>query len=78
MNGKEHILKADRKLFGRLDVIAQSRALNRREVSKYPLVPLPWSLACTGGALAKTNKAKLAEVLESSVESAVDDPGCTA
>ena len=48
VNGKEHILKADRKLFGRLDVIAQSRALNRREVSKYPLVPLPWSLACTG------------------------------
>ena len=39
VNGKEHILKADRKLFGRLAVIAQSRALNMREVLKYPLGP---------------------------------------
>ena len=78
VNGKEHILKADRKLFGRLAVIAQSRALNMRQVLKYPLGPLPWSLACTDGALAKTNKAKFAEVLERSTESAVDDPECTA
>ena len=56
VNGKEHILKADRKLFGRLTVIAQSRALNMREVLKYPLGPLLWSLACSDGALAKTNK----------------------
>ena len=49
-----------------------------REVLKYPLGPLPWSLACTDGALTKTNKAKLAEVLERSTESAVDDPECTA
>ena len=78
VNGKEHILKADRKLFGRLAVIAQSKALNIREVLKYPLGPLPWPLACTDGPLAKTNKAKLAEVLERSTESAVDDPECTA
>ena len=77
-NGKEHMLKADRKLFGRLAVIAQNRALNIREVLKYPLGPLPWSLACTGGASAKTNKAQLAEVLERSTESVVDDPECTA
>ena len=64
VNGKEHILKTDRKIFGRLYVKAQSRALNMREILKYPLGPLPWSLACTDGTLAKTNKAKLAEVLE--------------
>ena len=74
VNGKEHTLKADRKLFGRLAVIA----LNMREVLTYPLGPLPWSLACTDGALAKTNKAKLAEVLERSTAPAVNDPECTA
>ena len=77
VNGKEHILKTDRKIFGRLYVKAQSRALNMREILKYPLGPLPWSLACTDGTLAKTNKAKLAEVPEKSAESAVDDPECT-
>ena len=41
VNRKEHILKADMKLFGRLAVIAQSRALNMRKVLKYPLGPLP-------------------------------------
>ena len=41
VNGKEHILKADRKLFRKLAVIAQSRVLNMREVLKYPLGPLP-------------------------------------
>ena len=62
VNGKEHIFKADRKLFERLAVITQSRALNMREVLKYPLGSLPWSLAPTDGALANTNKAKFAEV----------------
>ena len=78
VNGKEHIPEADRKRFGRLAVISQSRTLNMREVLKHPLGPLPCSLAFTDGALAKTNKAKLAEVLERSTKSAVDDPECIA
>ena len=64
VKGKEEILVADRKLFGRLAVIAQSRSLNMQEVLQYTLGPVPWSLASLDGSLAKTAKSKLTDSLE--------------
>ena len=61
--GNHIILKADRNLFGRMIIIAQSRALSIREVLVHPLGPIPWSLANGDGFLRKTNKAALARQL---------------
>ena len=56
---------ANRKLFGRLAVIAQSRLLNMQEVLQYTLGAVPWSLASLDGSLAKTAcKIKLTDSLE--------------
>ena len=41
VKGKEEILVADRKLFGRLAVIAQSRSLNMQEMLQYAIGPVP-------------------------------------
>jgi hypothetical protein len=52
VNGKDVILKADRKLFGQMILIAQTRKeLSMKEVLCHPLGPLPWSLATTEGTL---------------------------
>ena len=48
------IIKADRDLFIRMVVIAQHRRMNMQDVLKYPLGPLPWSIAIPDGAPAKT------------------------
>jgi len=42
--GKEIMLKADNKVFGRMLLIDCNRQLDMREV-KYPLGPIPWALA---------------------------------
>jgi len=64
-NGKEMILKADRKLFGQMVLIAQTRKnLDMKDVLAHPLGPLPWSLACEDGSIRKTNKAVLARALQ--------------
>ena len=75
VKGKEEILVADRKLFGRLAVIAQSRSLNMGEVLQYTLGPVPWSLASPDGSLAKTAKPKLTDSLEKEM-SPVDVEEC--
>ena len=41
---KRAILKADRSLFGRMIVIAQSWQLNMRVIFVHPLGPIPWAL----------------------------------
>jgi len=41
---KEVILKADRKLFAQMIIVAENRKLRMRDVSCHPLGPLPWSL----------------------------------
>jgi len=41
---KQVVLKADRKLFGQMIFVAQSRELSMSEVMAHPLGPLPWSL----------------------------------
>ncbi|XP_035662311.1 uncharacterized protein LOC118406391 [Branchiostoma floridae] len=60
---QEVILKADRRLFAQMIVIAESRNLKMREVLSHPLGPLPWSLATPDGMLRKTNKSSLAKEL---------------
>ena len=68
------MLKADRDLFARLLVVAQTRDRDLRDVLKYPLGPLPWSLAAVDGSLCKTDKSKLLDSLTQQVEPAEDVP----
>ncbi|CAC5416584.1 unnamed protein product [Mytilus coruscus] len=68
MADKNNTLKADRNLFGRLLVIAQTRQLDMQEVLQFELGPLPWSLANVDGTPVKTNKSVLAGLLEKGVE----------
>ena len=51
--------KMDRNLFARMVLSGQFRRIDLKEVFKYPLRPLPWSLANGYGTPRKTNKAKL-------------------
>jgi len=53
--GKEFMLKADNKVFGRMLLIGCNRQLDMREV-KYPLGPIPWALAKNDGSLKKTRR----------------------
>ena len=77
IKGKEEILRADRSLFARMAVIAQTREMNMREVLSHPLGPLPWSLATINGSLAKTPKSKLVLVLEKDVAPLDEEPDAT-
>ena len=63
-------VKADRKLFGQMILVAERRKLHMRDVLSHPLGPLPWSLANIDSSLRKTNKSILAVELEKSVSSA--------
>ena len=56
--GREIVLKADRNLFGHMIVVAQSRAIDMKQVLSHPLGPIPWALANGDGSLRKTDKAK--------------------
>lgn len=71
-NGRnqEVILKADRRLFAQMIIVAESRNLQMREVLSHPLGPLPWSLATPDGLLRKTNKASLAKELQKDIDAA--------
>ena len=53
------VLQADHSVFSRIALIAQTRQMDLREVLRYPLGSLPWSLATQSGALNKTNKATM-------------------
>ena len=50
------ILKADKALFGRIILIAQSHQLHLADVMCHPLGPMPWALVNTEGLLCKTSK----------------------
>lgn len=67
---QEVILKADRRLFAQMIIVAESRNLQMREVLSHPLGPLPWSLATPDGLLRKTNKASLAKELQKDIDAA--------
>lgn len=78
VNKTKVVLKADRNLFARMIVMAQSRLLNIREVLTYELGPLPWSLATADGSPCKTQKSTLLNILERGHEPADDVPLNTA
>ena len=69
-NNQEVVLKAERRLFAQMIVIAESRNLQMSEVLAHPLGPLPWTLAKPHGTLRKTNKASLAKELQKNVQAA--------
>ena len=60
ISGNVAILKADRSLFGRMIVIAQSWQLNMRAIFVHPLGPIPWALATPECFPRKFSKAVLA------------------
>lgn len=55
-------------------VIAQHQQMNMHEVLKYPLGPLPWSLATPDGTPTQTAKATLLHILEEKAEPVEDVP----
>ena len=57
-------LKVDKNLFARMALIGQFRKIDLKDVFRYPLGPLLWSLADAYGLPRKTNKAKLLRLLE--------------
>ena len=66
--------KADRTMFARLLVVAQTRGMDMRAVLEFNLGPLPLALATLDGSLTKTNKAKLLSLLEADVPPLVSVP----
>ena len=62
------VLKADRGLFARMVVMAQTRLLDLRQVLTFELGPLPWSLATPDGCPSKIQKSKLLDLLEKDIE----------
>jgi len=57
-------VKAERNLLGRLLMLSQEHNISLEKLFKYPLGPIPWSLATADGGLAKTDKSKLLHHLE--------------
>ena len=49
------VLKMDRKLFGHIVFIAQTRKLDMKQVLSHPPGPIPWALAEGDGSLRKTD-----------------------
>ena len=59
-SGKSFSIAAERSLFGRLLIIAQSRtSLSMKDVLTFSLSPIPWALGTADGGLVKTQKSKL-------------------
>ena len=56
--------KALRNLFGQLLVLSQEHDIDLEKVLKYPLSPVPWTMATPDGVPLKTNKATLLHKLE--------------
>lgn len=61
---KSLTLKADRDVFARLLVVSGKRNISLKEVLKYSLGPIPWSLATAEGSFVKTPKSKLLDAIE--------------
>lgn len=61
-------VNADRSLFARLLIASRSRDINLREVLKYELSAVPYSLAHPDGSLRKTTKSTLLFTLEEAVQ----------
>lgn len=78
-NSNKVVLQADRKLFGHMVLVAESRNLLMTDVLSHPLGPLPWSLANGDGTLRKTSKSVLTRELEKQVLPAetIPEPSAT-
>ena len=63
----EIIVRADKRLFAQMIVIAETRKLTMSSVLSHPLGPLSWALASPDGSLRKTNKSSLAKELQKDV-----------
>ena len=70
---KEEILKADRNIFARLTVIAQTRELDMQNVLTYELGLIPCSIAATDGTVAKTERSEIVQVLEKDLQPTEQD-----
>ena len=75
VNSKVIPLQASKNLFAKIALVAQIRSLNLRQVFKFPLGPMPWSLAEPLGTLKKTSKAELLHKPEGTVEPIVNVSG---
>ena len=71
------VVKADRGLFARMVVITHHRQMSMQEVLKYPLEPLPWSLATADGAPTKAAQSALLHILEGKAQPVEDVPAST-
>ena len=58
----------DRTLFGGMALLGQFRKIDLKDVFRYPLGPLPWSLSDAYGLMRKTNKTQLLRLLEKNVD----------
>lgn len=61
-------IKAERNVFGQLVLLSVQHDIDLELTLSYPLGPVPWSLATADGMPAKTEKAKLMHVLESTIQ----------
>ena len=77
ISGNTVILKADRSLFSRMIVIAQSRQLNMRAIFVHPLGPITWALATPEGFHRKTSKAVLAHHSQKDAAECIPDKSVT-
>ena len=69
ISNKETILRADRRLFERMLMIASSRKIDMEVVLQHSLGPLPCALSHFVDSLKKTNKAAMARHLEQQLSS---------
>ena len=64
VNGKDVIIQTDRSFFTRILILQEKRRISTRELLKYFLGPIAWSLATPEGSIYKSLKSKLLNVLE--------------
>ena len=69
-NNQEVVLKAEKRLFSQMIMIAESSNLQMSEVLAHPLGPLLWTLTNPDGTLRKKNKASLVKELQKNVQAA--------
>ena len=65
------MLQANRNLFARMLLLAQSRNVDMKEVLSFPLGPFPLSLSTEMGTLHKTQKSKFLRLIESTSQEAI-------
>lgn len=64
LKDRDLVIRADRNLFARLLVICEKREISLRDLLKFSLGPIAWSLATPAGTIYKSVKSKLLTSLE--------------